>query len=457
MYNLAMNLKELENKSILLFGKSRAFSSDEFESQMKFHKIRVVSEFSDDVAVVVDGKMMTPYEQNASDELYKKYSKELEFVSIDVFEKELAKEIDADTLLMSLKLSHDKQRLKSFIQNSMLSDELFLKLLKMYSWGGEDFFENDDNRDVSAALILRFFKNIERNHNVQYATSGIMHLVVQTDREDLIEAIAQLEPLQKSFNKDKKDANYNILASIATHKNTPKRVLNLFIKKANSYLKTLIAMRGDCDEEMQRALYDSMEEDVHEALSYNSNLCKTIVYKLLESDQFTKKIATYVKLDNDLFEIFMKKHPAELAKNESITVEMQEKLVSMYQENVKLSLATNVVIDENVLSKLLLEDSPDIKFALFENTATPAETLAEAYNSAINHVYLSHNKNTPRHILILLAQSKDIEVLKGLAQNPSTPVDILYQLQLDSKLARAVKENPAFGKHIQQENIGWKV
>jgi len=51
-----MNLQNLQNKIILLFGKSRAFSMDEFASQMKFHKVSVVSSYSDDVALVVEGK-----------------------------------------------------------------------------------------------------------------------------------------------------------------------------------------------------------------------------------------------------------------------------------------------------------------------------------------------------------------------------------------------------------------
>lgn len=132
-----MNLKDLADKNILLFGQSRAFSRDEFEAQLKFHKIGITKEQNEDVALVIDGKMMTPDEQNISDKLYedKKYT----FMAIDSLERELAKHIDADTLLMSLKLSHDKSRLKDFLTNSMISDELFLKLLKMYSWSGDNF------------------------------------------------------------------------------------------------------------------------------------------------------------------------------------------------------------------------------------------------------------------------------------------------------------------------------
>ncbi|MBU4110207.1 hypothetical protein KJ988_04330, partial [bacterium] len=120
-----MNLKELENKTILLFGKSRAFSSEEFESQMRHHKITVLKEYSDEVVLSIDGRMMTPYEQNASDDLYE--NKNIKSISIDELERALAKEIDADVLLMSLKLSHDKERLKAFIKNTMISDELFFR------------------------------------------------------------------------------------------------------------------------------------------------------------------------------------------------------------------------------------------------------------------------------------------------------------------------------------------
>ncbi|MDP2893730.1 MAG: hypothetical protein Q8N78_05115, partial [Sulfurimonas sp.] len=240
-----MNLKELEDKKILLFGKSRAFSMDEFASQLKFHRISIVTQFEEDVSLVVEGRMMTPYEQNAGDALYKERSGSIEFVSIDILEKELAKHIDANTLLMSLKLSRNKERLKSFIQNAMIDDELFFKLLKMYTWSSEDFFENDDNRDVSAAIIGRFYKNIERNHNVQYATSGFMHLISQTSNQELIETIAGLEPLVKVAS----DANANILCSISSHADTPKSVLTLFIKRADPRVNRVIAMRDDCDEE----------------------------------------------------------------------------------------------------------------------------------------------------------------------------------------------------------------
>jgi len=421
-----MNLKELKDKKILFFGKSRAFSMDEFLSQLKFHKIGLTSELDEGVELIVEGKMMTPYEQRASDELYEKQSQKLKFISIDVLEKELAKEIDENTLLMSLKLSHDKERLKSFIQNGAISDKLFFKLLKMYKWSGEDFFENDDNRDVSAAIILRFYKNIERNHNVQYATSGFVHLIAQTTNKELVEAVLELEPLQKT-------------------------------NSANSKIKTLIAMRNDCDERMQTVLYNSMDEGVLEALCRNENLSKNVLYKLLSIDRYADNLARHAKLDDELFERFLQNNPLALSKNSTLTQKMQERLIALDDKAVNISLASNESIDVLVVKELLLSGSLEIKSALYKNPITPVHILEEAYKEKQNHISLAYNESTPSYILSAMADEFDAEILKALAQNPSTPVEVLYQLQLDARLARAVKENPTFGRYIQQENIGWEV
>jgi hypothetical protein len=390
-----MNLEELKDKTVLLFGKSRAFSSDEFESQMRFHKIGISKEYSSDVAVVIEGKMMTPYEQNASSALYEQYGAALEFVSIDVLEKELASHIDADTLLMSLKLSHDKERLKSFLKNSMISDALFFRLLKMYKWGGEDFFENDDNRDVSAALILRFYENIERNHNVQYATTGLMHLVSQTKNTQLLKAISLLEPI-----------------------------------KQNPKIQVAIAMSIYCDDEMQEFFFKTNNSDVLEALSQNKNLKRELIEEFLKDEKLGRNVAKNIELSDELFELF-KANKIGLALNESLTPKMQKELLSYNDEKILYALALNNNIDEEILNLLLESTNEEIKSALYENKKTAVAILEEAY--------------------------KEGKYLKEISKNENTPVEILYQLQLDSKYARGVMENPTFGKHIQQENIGWEV
>lgn len=450
-----MKLENLHNKTVLLLGKSRAFSTQEFASQLKYHKIRLVDTYEDDVVVVIEGKMMTPYEQNESARLYEEVK--VDFINIDLFERELAVHLDEDTLLMSLKLSGDTARGKGFIQNSAISDKLFFKLLKLYRWGGEDFFANDDNRDVTAAIISRFYTNIEQNHNVQYATSGLMHLIVQTHDEKVIELVSSLEPIQKSIQNRDKDINFAIVTAIATNHFTPRNILESFVAKANPYVKTLVAMRGDCDKTMQEKLFDSNEIEVLRALSYNKNLDRGLALKLIENESLAHNIARYIILDNEIYTLLKVQYAASLAKNETLTHFMQQNLIELDDENVKIALATNIYIDENIVNELVSVGSQEVHYAIYENENTSSETLEEAYDNVLNHPSLAYNKNTPARILILLSESENIHVLEGLAQNPSTPVEILYQLQLDRRLERFVKANPTFGEYIKTENIGWRV
>ncbi len=393
MYNYRMNLEEIKNKKILLFGKPRAFSEEEFLSQLKQLQSELVQEYNEDLAFVVDGRMMTPYEQIKSDVLYEEQG--VQAVSIDILERVLAENINENSLLMSLKLSHDKERLKSFIQNTMIPDALFFRLIKMYDWQGEDFFENDDNRDVSAAFIGRFYENIERNHNVQYATTGFMHLVAQAKNSTLLEAIASLAPL--SF---------------------------------HSKIKTAIAMNPYLDAAVQKKFARVGGEQILEALSLNVNLDKELVESFLNDTLLQGNVVRFVKLDSTLFQSFLGNYK-EVALNETLTLAMQEALLVLNDTTTNLFLSQNTKLELQVLEKLLANADEPLALALYENSATPQTILTQAYENPCYH--------------------------EALAKNENTPVEILYQLQLDSRYERYVKTNAGFGKHIQSENIGWMV
>ena len=386
-----MNLKDLHNKTIYLFGKPRAFNMEEFTSQLQSQDIRLSENLDKEVALLVEGRMMTPYEQNAADEEYEKA--ELQSISIDVLEEALAKSIDTDVLLMSLKLSHDKERLKAFIENEMLSDELFFKLMKMYSWKNEDFFENDENRDVSAAFISRFYINIERNHNVQYATTGFIHLVSQATSPKLLEEIYRLQPMQ-------------------------------FHPK----IEMAIAMSVHIDERLQESFYKNAEPHILEALSFNKKLKLSLVKELLKDEELHKNMARTLELNAELYELF-KTQSRDLGLNESLTLEMQKNLLSLSDDEVYLSLAYNPDLNAEIINELLKSQNAAVKDVLYENAAMPRELLEEAYEEGKYHA--------------------------SLAKNEATPIEILYQLQLDSRYERSVKTNAAFGEHIQSENIGW--
>jgi len=386
-----MNLEQLKNKSILLFGKSRAFSNEEFSSQLKVHNISLSDKINDEIALIIDGKMMTPYEQNESEKLYEK--KIYEFVEIDIFERELAKHLNEDTLLMSLKLSANKERLKSFIRNSQLSNVMFFKLLKMYSWGNDDFFENDDNRDVSAAFISRFYENIEQNHNVQYATTGYVHLIKQTMDAKLLEVILSLKPIEK-----------------------------------NIKMKMQIAMNEFSSEAVLKILKQEADAEINEALSLNKKLSIEIIKDFLQDEKLASNIAKTKEIDEELFEL-LQNYKVALSLNESLPSNMQKKLLEENSDDINYALSLNNSLDLDILKKLLESENEDIVLSLYENKMMPVEMIENAYK---NNLYY-----------------------KELAQNEATPIEILYQLHLDAKYERYVKTNASFGKNIKEENIGW--
>jgi len=422
-------LNSLKDTKVLLFGKSRAFASCEFIHQMNFHNIELVQEYSSDISTFIEGRMMTPYEQIESENLYKKDLGV--FISIDEVEKDLAKKIDEDSLLMSLKLSHDKDRLKQFIQNSQITDSLFFKLLKLYSWSGEYFFDNDDNRDVTASIIRRFYKNIEQNHNVEYAPLGLMHLITQSNNENLIELIFYLEPIQKALKNRIDDIIFPIIRAIATNRYSSNRIILKLMKAENRHLNKIIAMRENNDITIQKKLFHSADEDLKEILISNSYLNKSIALEFIEEKLYQEKIASSIELDRELFEKLFPKYAKNLAQNSSLTYSDQEKLFALNSDEIYQSLSLNRELDRDIIKRLEEEIGLDLNLAFYKNISV--ETLRT------------------------LVDTQDIKVLKSLAQNENTPIDILYQLQLDRRVERLVKENKNFTKHIQTENLGWLV
>ena len=407
-------MEKYKGKKLLLLGKTRAFLFDELVYLADIFGVTVKKEFDDTIDTVIEGGVISPPEQDLADELYKKggYS----FVSIDSIEKDLAKSLDIDTLLMSFKLSKDSDRLKDFLTNEYIDDKLFFELLLMYDWGGEDFYENDDNRDVTATIIRRYYKDIHKNHNVEFATTGLLHLVSQTDNQRLLEVLYKLEPV-------KYHTDLKVAISINPH--TPTKVL--------------------------KDLIDENIIEIKDAVSHNPNLQKEMAFQLVGEEEFAKKIAKNIYLDEELFKA-LKDYKHELAGNTSLSASMQKELFETNDKETLISLALNENLIEDLAYKLLEEN--ELKSLIYQNSR-----FGEIHQKGFEEkrfLELSKNRFVASDILEqIYYKDNSFDIQKNLAQNPNTPVDILYQMQLDSRLARYVRENEAFGKHIQTNNIGW--
>jgi len=445
-----MNLDILKGTAILLLGKSRALEAGEFEQQLKAQGIALADKNAETFSLIVEGRMMNPLEQERRDALYERRA--APFCDIDTLERLLCANIDAARLTMSLKLSGDRDRLLGYLQNPYIPDALFLKLLLMYDWGGEGFFGTDANRDVTAALIERFYDNIERNHNVQYANTGLMHLLHQNDAPELINTIANLAPLKQALKEGCDRSTCMVLEAVASHPATDAAVLKRFAEQGDAGLQRIVAGRDGLDAALQERLFALKEPDVHEALAANPGLDHRIALQM--EAHYGDRIASHIRLDASLFERYYQQRPVALAGNPDLTPRMQRQLYCL-NDDVQAALAANPAAEATMLTLLYETNKPQVLVSLAANPATPPELLGRLGENAALHAALAGNTAAPAALLERLGSSAKIEVLSALAKNPATPAALLYQLQLDKRLERYVMENPGFGAHIQRENIGW--
>ncbi|MDD2265508.1 hypothetical protein [Sulfuricurvum sp.] len=412
-----MNYNELSGKSILLLGKTRALNMEEFDTLLKLHKIERIGSYNDEVALIIEGRMMNPYEQAESARLYEMQS--CPIVELSGVEEWLCRSIEPNRLLMSLKLSRNQERLVDFLQNPYITDELFFKLLKLYDWQNEGLFDNDTNRDVTASIIGRFYADLERNHNVQYAMSGLAHLIERYGNAELIEAISQLAPIAHEIKNPTDRSYHGVLDAIALHPDTPESLLRLLIKERSELLAHRVPL--SLEEELLKV------EKLHPILAQNESLSHRGAQLL--ADTAGELLAKHIVLDEGWFERFAAVYPLQLASNPTLTEWMQEKLIR--------------------------SDNDEVMNALASNSALSPERCVFLYSLGRFSGALAANPSLPDTILEELSQSNDPSVLGALAANPSTPIDVLYQLSLDQRFERSVKTNPTFGKHIQTHNIGW--
>jgi hypothetical protein len=218
----------------------------------------------------------------------------------------------------------------------------------------------------------------------------------------------------------------------------------------------LIAMRHDIDLQLQQYLLNLAKPVINEVLSLNHTIEHQIALILLK--EFPENIAKHIILDMELFDDLLEEYDFALAENLTLSLEMQERLLER-GEHAQLTLAKNAKIARSVFDTLFRSDKVDVLRSLIENEQMQSDGLLELFNRDADLFgrEIAANVKTDVAILHQLAESQDVEILLALAKNPSTPVELLYQFQLDKRLERAVKENASFGKHIQRDNIGWDV
>ncbi len=435
-----------------MLGKSRAFSMSEFQKQMRNHKITCISvleyknEMRDEAVAIVEGGLMNPLEQDLLEELY--FKKEKPIVRVGKLECHLAAYIDDNKLLMSLKLSKNSERLHNFLKNPLIADTLFLKLLKIYDFKNEGFFDTDDNRDVTTSLIERFYDNLEANHNIQYISLGIIQLINKSESCELINTLASLSIVSKALKKSDDELLEVMVQSLAKHHCLNAEQQLKFAKSGSSEVGVILASRDDLELSLEQLLLSSEYEAVKARLATNAKLSTQAIASLRED--YEASIILHVNLSDTLFKTFQSTNATLLAQNPTLTETMANTLFLLHNSSIHAALAKNETMPLWLAQKIVALCDATALQNLAQNGAVPEEILMQLYANENLHVDLAANTNLSKILIKQLSRSNNIDILSALAQNSATPLELLYEFLLDMRLENIVRQNPALNDKYQR-------
>ena len=430
-----MDLTRYAHQTLALFGKSRAFSFEDLAQIVRRYEITLVEGFDQNAKVIVEGAVMPTPLQIKAEELYAQGG--YTFIDIDTFEKAAAKAIEPKKTLMHLKLANNQVKITAYLQNDYIDDTLFLNILKLYRFGKEDFFENDTNRNITAALIRRFYKGYEHNHNIEYSPMGLLGAIEQNKDPMVLETIFSLEPIQAALRSDT-NANDKTLQLFALHDASSQNILSQIIQSGKKELLLLVASREALEEKLEASLLEMNDPNIDNALASGKYRSDTTIQTLLKRG-YGERLAASITLDRQLFE--MLKHFCSIGLNPSLNEAMQRTLLQDPFYHDTLAKNTQCFFTKELLA---LNDTNITKLVYRYHDIADLTIETEGFETA-----LAANPTTPRSILETIYAKNIDEANANLAKNPATPIEILYQLSFDMRYAQSVKANPSFGEYIK--------
>jgi hypothetical protein len=244
-----------------------------------------------------------------------------------------------------------------------------------------------------------------------------------------------------------------IATSQAINDEVIRRLLSLRNAKVDMYLAANPVVPLD-----QLGKFAAREDiAIHEALAANESIDDALFEHLLEKgEDVVKLLLWYQPISVDRFAMIKAKLTdptllAELGKNRQIDPKVIEELLE--SENIALleKLAANERISAAILNSLYEKKVTTTFYLLAGNPNLPVEIIENFYEKYQNDTMMLHqiasNPNTPEEILRALYERDVLEINKGLAANPATPIEILDVLKIDTRLRNALTKNEVFIEH----------
>ncbi|HEO98441.1 MAG TPA: hypothetical protein ENO02_03970, partial [Epsilonproteobacteria bacterium] len=443
-------LEEAEGKKILFLGKEGIFTTQEVERFLKKYKVARVKGIEEDVVAAVEHHSLNPVEEMISEDAY---ARKIPAYRLDEFEQLLSDGINDDELLMAIKLSNDQARVLRMIQNPDISDALFVKLLEMYQWHEEEE-DNNDDRSVVIAVLTRYIDITPAERDQLYSTLTLKRLVREATDPRLLHALIGFPNYAFKQKEHRTTSLYEVIAtSTYIDGEVIKRLLSLRNPKVDMYL----AANPVVPLEQLKKFSLREEKSIHEALAANETIDDALFKMLLKKEKdVVKLLLWYQPISAERYRMVSGKITdpelfAELGKNLQIDTAVIEELLESGNIRLLEKLAGNRSMPAAALQALYAKQVNTTFYPLAGNPNVPVGIIEGFYANDKNDRNMIHqvasNPNTPEIILRELYGRDELEINKGLAANPATPIEILDVLKIDTRLRNALTQNEVFIEH----------
>ncbi len=443
MKDIDQDFRNAKDKAILFLGRFASLGIDEIKLFLDKFSIRFTDTLDKDVVMVVESTLLSPLEEEIATDAYKQ---KIPIYNSDQFDKLYAKQLNTNSILMSLKLSNNQERLTKLLHNQHIDDALFIKLFAMYDWHDEGMFDNSENMKVSTLFAKRFFSKSRFDAATYHSPISIFEVAILTKNPDLLEMMFNLPLIDVKQSKSGIKKPINTKEAIAANIYTNEKTLTRLFRLNDPSIDYFLAQNPSTPHPLQEKIFQRGDDQIKEALCQNKNLEPSLFAKLINFE----KLWEYQPIDDEKLKLIPSPMPIKIGENENLTSSVIETLIESADDNLLENLAQNPTLQKHHIQNLYHKKNNKLYPSLCANPNTPIEILKElfSHDDHQTNCSLALNENTPEDILEVLFSKDDFEINKHLALNEALPISWLQQLQIDTRLLNYLKENKTFTENI---------
>jgi hypothetical protein len=436
---------------ILVLGEADSFTRSEIVRALEKRGFAVTEEYRPGAALaVIESRRLTPPLESVSEAAYEAG---VPHYPMEELERILSRDLKAQSVLMSLKLSKDRARLIRLLRNEHIDDDFFLKLLGLYVWESGELMGSDEDRYVLIAVLERFLDLSVYERDALYSPVTLLRLINSTDRAALLDALLGLPDFEFRLQRRR----IGIAEAVAAREILEPETVAKLLRRREPRIDRVLGANPALDTAGRDTLFERGEEETLKALAAHPDLEDELFEALLErGGEVTEELLRRQRIDGKRLERILSRDfdPATLAilgENERLEPAIYPELIALEIPELLANIAANDATPPEVLERLAEREELHPRLAL--NPAASEAILRRLWEGGDREVLeaLSYNPATPTEILRALYETGEFPSHQGLAANPATPTEILHQLKTDHRLWLILQRNEKFVTEANRE------